>query len=309
MIYDIILGKAFGKVHCPFHEGDRTPSLGISADGMFHCFACGAGGRNEIQFAQQYFSCSGPSATRLVEKLNNLPRYKYEATLDTTDVEYLTSIGITSEVQKKMMRSSSGKLLYPHYFKGVIIDHTWFNYKGSTTYDPDKGKYNRDRGSVSGFLTPFNLLDKKTIIIVEGEKDMLTMLSNGVPAVSIVGGVQTLPYMCQRELKDKNIVIIYDCDDAGREGAANLVVWLYSIGAKSVKNIDLGLSDKEDINDWFMKYKMTRKQLINLINATPTIPNDSSSGSYKVLKVLRQVKKQLTEEELVELQNLLSKED
>lgn len=307
MIFDIIFGKSFGKVHCPFHEGDDTASLNIAADGRWHCFACGAGGPSEIAFAQQYYGIAKTSATRLIEKLNDLPRYKYDPVLADSDIKYLTSIGISKDVQSKMMRAASGKLIYPHNYKGVTIDHTWFNYPGSITYSDKHGKYNRDHGSVSGFLTPYKLMDKETIIIVEGEKDMLTMLSNKIPAVSIVGGANTLPYMMQRELKDKNVVIIYDCDDAGREGALNLVHWLYSIGVKSVKNVDLGLANKEDINDWFVKYDMGREALIKLINATP-IAENVAVGSLKVFKIYRQITKQLTEEEQEELKKLLYKE-
>lgn len=307
MIFDIIFGKSFGKVHCPFHEGDHTASLSIAADGRWHCFACGAGGPNEIAFAQQYYGIAKTSATRLVTKLNDLPRYKYDESLSPEDIAYLTSIGISKEVQKKMMRSTSGKLIYPHNYLGVEIDHTWFNYAGSTTYNPKYGKYSRDYGSVSGFLTPYKLLSKDTIVIVEGEKDMLTMLSHKIPAVSIVGGCNTLPYMMQRELKDKNVVIIYDCDDAGREGALNLVHWLYSIGVKEVKNVDLGLADKEDINDWFVKYDMGRANLIKLINSTP-VAEKVAIGSLKVFRMYRQITKQLSIEEQEELKTLLNKE-
>jgi DNA primase len=307
MIFDIIFGKSFGKVHCPFHDGDHTASLNIASDGRWHCFGCGAGGPNEVSFAQQYYGIAKTSATRLVEKLNDLPRYKYDEHLTSEDIKYLTSIGISEDVQKKMMRAASGKLIYPHNYLGVEIDHTWFNYPGSTAYSAKHGKYNRDYGSVSGFLTPYKLLTKETIIIVEGEKDMLTMLSNKIPAVTVVGGCITLPYMMQRELKGKNVVIIYDCDDAGREGALNLVHWLYSIEVKSVKNVDLGLGDKEDINDWFVKYGMGRENLIKLINATP-IAEDVSVGSLKVYKMYRQITKQLSVEEQEELKILLNKE-
>lgn len=308
MIFDIIFGKSYGKVHCPFHEGDDTASLNISSEGKWHCFGCGAGGPNETSFAQQYYGIAQTTASRFVKKLNSLPHYKYQKELAPEDIKYLTSIGISKDVQDKMMRAASGKLIYPHNYMGVEIDHTWFNYPGSVTYDPKYGKYNRDYGSVSGFLTPYKLLTKSTIIIVEGEKDMLTMLSHKIPAVSVVGGANTVPYMVQRELKDKNVVIIYDCDSAGREGAANLVHWLYSIGVNSVKNVDLGLDDKEDLNDWFVKYGMTRESLIKLINSTP-IAEKTEIGSLKVFKMYRQITKQLSVEEQEELKILLNKED
>lgn len=310
MLFNILFGKPYGKINCPFHDGDDTASLNISSEGLWHCFGCGAGGGSAVAFAADYYNIGRPTAQRLINKFNNLPNYRYESELSEQDKTYLTTIGISEDVQKRMMRSSTGKLVYPHFYHGVAIDHTWFNYPGSVTFSEKHGKYSRDSGSVSGFLTPYNLLKKETIIIVEGEKDMLTMLSNKLPAVSIVGGANTVPYMVQRELADKNVVIIYDCDNAGREGAANLVHWLYSIGVKSVKNVDLGLEDKEDVNDWFMKYKLTRAELIDLINVTP-IAEHIEVGSLKVLKMFRQITKQMTEEEQEELLTLMTmkKED
>lgn len=64
-----------GFARCPFHSGDRTPSLKIY-EGMrgFHCFGCGKHG-GVIDFAMQYFSLDFRQA---VVKLNgdfslNLP--------------------------------------------------------------------------------------------------------------------------------------------------------------------------------------------------------------------------------------------
>lgn len=305
MIYDILFNRSYGKVHCPFHEGDDTASLSIAPDGKFHCFACSVGGGSEISFVQQYYNVSRSVAERFIAKLNNLPTYRYEPDLSDEDKKYLDSIGISKSVQSKMLRASSGKLIYPHYYKGVEIDHTWFNYSNSVAHDPTKGKYSRDFGSVSGFLTPYRNLNRDTIIIVEGEKDMLTMLSHNIPAVSIVGGANTMPYMVQRELKDKKIVIIYDCDVGGRDGSLELTHWLYSIGATSVKNVDLGLQDKEDVNDWFEKYKFSRADLIQLINVTPIATNDGIK-SAKALRFFKQASKQLTEEEFAELTVLIN---
>ena len=64
-------------------------------------FACGAGGPNEIAFAQQYYGIAKTSATRLVTKLNDLPRYKYDESLSPEDIAYLTSIGISKEGSKE----------------------------------------------------------------------------------------------------------------------------------------------------------------------------------------------------------------
>lgn len=305
MIYRILFGQESGAVHCPFHEGDNEPSLHISSDGKFNCFGCGEGGASPAVFIMRHYNIDYKTASRFNNKLNNLPQYKYQE-LAKEDIDYLDSIGVARPIQRYMKRSANGKLVYPHIYQGVIIDHTWFNYPSSTAHNPQMGKYNRDKGSTSGFLTPYSLLNKQTIIIVEGEKDMLTMLSQGIPAVSIVGGARTKPYMVQKELEGKDIVIIYDCDQAGRDGAEDLTHWLYEQGVNSVRNVDLGLgSNGEDVNDWFQKFKLSKQELLNLIKNTPVEDSDISGYSPKVFRMLRKVQKQLTVEEQEELLTLL----
>ena len=45
-----------GFIHCPFHNGDRTPSCKIYKD-SFHCHACGANG-DAIDFVSKMENCS-----------------------------------------------------------------------------------------------------------------------------------------------------------------------------------------------------------------------------------------------------------
>lgn len=49
-------------IRCPFHEGDRSPSLKIYQD-TFHCFGCGANG-DVFTFVQKMESCSFAEAFR-----------------------------------------------------------------------------------------------------------------------------------------------------------------------------------------------------------------------------------------------------
>lgn len=52
-----------GFMHCPFHTGDRDPSLKVYRDpgGGFCCFGCGAGG-SVIDFVMRLFDISFPAA-------------------------------------------------------------------------------------------------------------------------------------------------------------------------------------------------------------------------------------------------------
>lgn len=50
--------------HCPVHEGDRTPSLCFYPDGGWHCFGCGAGGRDGVSFYAAFYRVGALEAAR-----------------------------------------------------------------------------------------------------------------------------------------------------------------------------------------------------------------------------------------------------
>lgn len=54
-----------GFIRCPFHAGDRTPSLKLYADGGWYCFGCGKGG-SSIDFVAQLFNLSLLDAVRKI---------------------------------------------------------------------------------------------------------------------------------------------------------------------------------------------------------------------------------------------------
>jgi hypothetical protein len=59
-----------GKVSCPLHEQDQTPSLQTYEDGTFYCFGCQAGG-SVYDFAAGLWGTStkGPAFIELRDRL------------------------------------------------------------------------------------------------------------------------------------------------------------------------------------------------------------------------------------------------
>lgn len=53
-----------GFCHCPFHKGDREPSMKIY-DKDFHCFACGANG-DIFDFVSRFYDISFKDAFRML---------------------------------------------------------------------------------------------------------------------------------------------------------------------------------------------------------------------------------------------------
>jgi hypothetical protein len=60
---------ARSRFTCPFHAGghERTPSLTVFPDGLFHCFGCGAHGSDAVAFVSAVKSIGMVEALRLLE--------------------------------------------------------------------------------------------------------------------------------------------------------------------------------------------------------------------------------------------------
>lgn len=304
MVYDIVFGTRHGQVPCVFHDDNRA-SAGIGPNGEYNCFTCGAKAHNEIGFTRKYFNVTIQKAQQIVSKLERIRNYEFtKNTIDAEQLEFLKKQGINEEtIRKHFFKAGSGKLMYHHTWRGVTTGYTWFNSPDLTTYNASQPKYKYDGNIVAGMATPYDVVQTyPTLIICEGEKDMLTAQSFGIKnAVAKIGGAIT-PLITGINFDNKNIILIYDCDDAGKEGAHKDAQRLMTEHAAIVKVIDLGLGHKEDLNDYFMKYNKTTKDLYDLIKSTPVfVPQKQSDVEIK----LKHYVSTLTQEELNTLKNIL----
>ena len=261
-IYELVFGCPLGqryKVHCCFHE-EAEASAYISTEGMYHCFGCDAKAHDDTTFIKKYFNLdSMKEANNIKYKLSQIQSKYIPNVDDVTDEQrkYLNSIGINDAVIDKYFkkRKSDNSLICWRTWNGSYIGYTVFNNPTLSTYNASFEKYKYSPNTIAGLCSPIDIIDtKNSIIITEGEKDCFTLMSQGHKAsVSKIGGANTdiLPII---SFKDKRVAIIYDCDDAGRNGAIKDAVILMTKCNCEVRVIDLGLGDKEDLNDYFMKY-------------------------------------------------------
>ena len=271
MIYELIFGVDSGQVLCPFHP-DTRPSAGIGPNGEFNCFACGAKAHDEIGFIAKYFGVGLERAGKIKSALELSQTIKYNKhPLQDYQLDYLHKIGLTDEIINAHFFSSSvGKLIYEHTWNGIPVAHTWFNSPMLANHNAGFPKYKYDSCNISGMVTPYDdAMKYPTLLICEGEKDMLTAKSMGFKyAVAKVGGAKS--YLIGGvNFQSKKIVICYDCDEAGRTGALQDALTLSERFACKVKILDLGLQDKEDLNDYFIKYHHTVADFQALVQATP----------------------------------------
>jgi 5S rRNA maturation endonuclease (ribonuclease M5) len=124
-----------------------------------------------------------------------------------------------------------------------------------------------DEGYGETRLYPIENLQKSStnkIIFCEGEWDCLLLIQNGFNAITKTGGVQSWDDRWNSFFKNKDVIFIYDCDKAGRDAAETHKNFIMKY-ASSIKIIDLGLGNKEDISDWFMKHKKSSQELATLV--------------------------------------------
>lgn len=299
-IYDILFGVPYGQVqvNCCFHNDSRA-SAGISPELQYNCFACGVSANNDVTFIRKYFDVGEQKALNIKTKLESVDKYKPTKLPVTPEQRtYLQSIGLIDKViDKYFFCQRNGKLMYCHTWNGLDIGYTWFNSPTLSTYNAGESKY-KYQGVIGGMCTPYDdVIKYNTILITEGEKDMLTAKAFGInAAVAKVGGAIT-PLIGGINFEGKRVILAYDCDAPGRDGAEADAIYLKEKYNCNVKVIDLGLNDKEDLNDYFIKYNHTAQDLYALIQATPEFIIPAHKKLTRVEKFIQS----LTQEELKEL--------
>ena len=88
-----------------------------------------------------------------------------------------------------------------------------------------------------------------TLLICEGEKDVVSAACYGFPAITFTSGANGIPKDLSMLEDYNNIAICYDGDESGRKGANKLANALYHAD-RNIKIVDLG--DDMDITDYFV---------------------------------------------------------
>ena len=283
----MVFGIDSGKVHCVFHD-DNTESAGIGPNGEYNCFTCGAKAHDEIGFIAKYFGVGLKRAERIKNAFINAQRYRHGAhPLTDEQKQLLTSEGITGAAQDYFICSGKGKLVYQHKWSGLTIGTTWFNHPKLSSYNKGSSKYMYDRNIVAGLLSPLDdAIKYNTVIVTEGEKDMLTAKAKGINnVVTKIGGAKSY-IIGGKPLEGKRVALIYDCDEYGRDGMEQDAQILATRFGCIVKIVDLQLQDKEDLNDYFIKYNKSVDDLHTLIKNTPVFvpkPEDPNERFNKIL--------------------------
>lgn len=97
----------------------------------------------------------------------------------------------------------------------------------------------------------------RPVWITAGEIDRLTLTAAGCLSAAPTNGEGSLPRLEDVVLLvGREVIIVFDCDKAGRRGARKLATALMKIGVESIRVVDLDpeRNDGYDVNDFFTKY-------------------------------------------------------
>jgi 5S rRNA maturation endonuclease (ribonuclease M5) len=236
-------------VACPFYHHtasgmpykETRPSAHVNTEEkLFHCKACNTG-LSELQFIQKVLGCEYAQARKLQNVFTTeetVADWDAGVSLTEETKQRALALGISEEVIKEL---KIGTPAQP--FRQNIISFPVFMYDhllDIRNYDPGQTPKIRSRkDSLAGLIIPFDLWREtdpnKITIICAGEKDLAIARTHGFNAITITGGERAIPVALEY-FRNRRVVICYDNDEAGKDGAKNLANTLCAY-AKEVKVI------------------------------------------------------------------------
>lgn len=283
-------GKRIGDellTNCPFHD-DNTASLSVNlVSGLWKCHARNCprhAGGNAVQFYSYVKNIPTEEAVQEIAK-----KYAHDIATSNVDktiaheveishnnllrspvaLQFLKEkCGWTIETIKRFNIGYDGK----RYWIPISEEDTLVNIR---KYNPgDVNKMSGIHGCNKARLWPMENLQADKVYIFEGEKDCILANQIGLNAITVTAGAGTFKPDWVQLFKDKEVIICYDIDEAGRKGA--LAVAEYLCGVADVKIIDLPISEpaNADFTDFIMLYRGDKKAFLDLeSDASPFTTN------------------------------------
>lgn len=275
-------GKEFGCA-CPLpghSDGDASFSINV-ATGKWKCF----GKHNRGGTVKQLATLMAWPAPEMSEAPEHeveeaITRYVPAARITAAEAELAKDKAAKAFLQSRGIAFKKAQALHI----GMEADRLWipiYDHEGACVnvrrYDwqklHPKQKYlhfGPDFGQIR--LWPYDVVVKHdSLVLFEGEMDCLLAQSLGISnAFTHTGGAGKWDHSFTRLLKGKTVQIVYDIDDAGRQGAAKLLpeLWAGGVKASSVTLPVDGLPKNGDFTDYMRLHKFDVKVFKALLAST-----------------------------------------
>lgn len=303
------------KTPCPFHS-DSNPSFSVNVEsGLFKCHTQGCignAGGNIYQFYQLIHKEDGMSLEQAKDEVTT--EYKVVTSKPTPSEKAkprpiadfpITEDQVEEAHQKLLGNAAVLKILHERFFWTLdTIKANQLGFASPRIWIPirEKNKLvnirqyarNPKNGSkvisVAGFgearIWPLGALEFKDVYIFEGEKDRILAAQLGLNAVTITGGAGTFELKWIPLFKGKNVVLCYDIDKPGIEGAKKIAKLLLNV-AESVKNIELPITEPEngDFTDYITSGFSIQDFQYLVANTPQVTPPETREISDEVLDI------------------------
>lgn len=281
-------GKTEVSCLCPFHE-DKEPSLSVNLEkGVFKCFGCGEQG-GAVRFVELRYGLNKKDALERIKEEEGIQpepesssgrnqkskiKNPKSAYLTIDQVKLIHGQLLKNETVLKTFQDKYGLSLetIEKYFIGYQNEH----YVIPIEIEPGKWTLKEHKGPQSKgakvSLYPSNIIreDLLYIIIAEGEFKALLLNQMGFPAISGTAGANTWRMEWNASFANLNVILAYDNDEPGQDGATNVVNHLKGI-ARSVKVIQwpsyMDSKDQKDVTDFFVTLGKTKEDFQRLIDS------------------------------------------
>ncbi len=218
------------KARCPFHE-DRNPSFFFNnLNGSFYCHGC----KEKGHIADFYAKINGLDTKRDFPKILQGIANDFGIPLDDKKPQIVKTYDYTDPEGNLVHQTVRYE---PKHFKQCRPD--------------GKGKDIWNLKDIQLYLYRLpEVIKAQEVIIVEGEKDADTVASLGMCGTTAPMGAKSWLPEYSKWLKGKDVILIPDNDDEGREHMQRVASALQGV-ANSIKWVELpDLQLKGDASDW-----------------------------------------------------------
>lgn len=277
---------------CPLHA-EKTPSFTVNTETHeWYCHGCGKGGK-EKEFIQLFYDVPievAKYAFAFWEKKGKLP-FPAEEYVDAChkqlkerprELDYLHSVGITDEIIDYFrLGFDDCRITIPVKSRtGYVVNIRKYLPPHRRLDGSNNVKCLNVRKLGSNRYFPYEAFDEDTIYIVEGEKDCLSARSQGINAVSGIGG-SAIPTDELFLFKDKNVILMLDTDATGQRNVKNYLSLLKPI-AKSIQIVSLPC---KDFADYYTEYHTSDvSQYISTIEEVERVKENTAAQEVSLVR-------------------------
>lgn len=268
--------------HCPFHD-DTNASFTVNEDkDAWYCHACGFGGHH-LEFIERFYDVPKEQAQFILNNFNakhidGLPTQSYldacqKSLRQRSDVlNVLKEWGMTDETLTRFQVGLDGdRLVFPiPSRRDIYINLRKYLMPYARTGNEAKVIGMRNCNDARFYPYENLTIDKQEVFIVEGEKDCLVGISQGLNCVTSTGG-SNIPVGEAGLFLHKKVYVMVDNDKAGDTLRKKYHTYLKDVADEV---IDIVLPEK-DLTDYYTTFGDT--DVLSFIKPSDLPTNVSAS--------------------------------